>query len=283
MDAVVSALRHIRDEEYMEELHRRLLTLLTQFTDVREEGIVADGLKVLCHFLYYSTSYLRRVPTPAEEYFGLQLEEAKAGNPPSTQRLRGLGLWLLFSPSIVTLLSRWQSDWRMPKGVTLEQLLGDGRLVLSVLLPGFISLGHTILGMRYASRQTSSSEGSSRSKNTWFLSVKSLLLIVAIANLVVRVGRIGLNWRQQVRSQDAYQTLIGKCQTQPSDHDLTLPEDSPPSCILCLDTRKDTTCTRCGHLGCWQCLATWVAQERCCPVCRQALEMKDLFPIFNSS
>ncbi|KAF7319891.1 Peroxisome assembly protein PER8 [Mycena kentingensis (nom. inval.)] len=53
------------------------------------------------------------------------------------------------------------------------------------------------------------------------------------------------------------------------------------NCTLCLEERTDSCCTECGHLFCWSCIVGWVREKAECPLCRQALDLKRLLPIYN--
>lgn len=52
-------------------------------------------------------------------------------------------------------------------------------------------------------------------------------------------------------------------------------------CVLCLETRRDTSVTDCGHLFCWNCILDWMNQKEECPVCREALKKSSVIYLRN--
>ncbi|KAI0318735.1 Pex12 amino terminal region-domain-containing protein [Amylostereum chailletii] len=52
-------------------------------------------------------------------------------------------------------------------------------------------------------------------------------------------------------------------------------------CTLCLEERTGTCATECGHLFDWECIYGWGREKSECPLCRQALDLTRLLPIYN--
>lgn len=52
-------------------------------------------------------------------------------------------------------------------------------------------------------------------------------------------------------------------------------------CILCLEKRRDTCATVCGHLFCWPCILDWLDQKEECPVCREPTQKSTVIYLMN--
>lgn len=52
-----------------------------------------------------------------------------------------------------------------------------------------------------------------------------------------------------------------------------------PTCRICMCPTDCTTCAPCGHLFCWECIASWCAVKPSCPLCRSVSPPQQLLPI----
>jgi len=54
-----------------------------------------------------------------------------------------------------------------------------------------------------------------------------------------------------------------------------------PLCNICMCPSEITTATPCGHLFCWDCIASWCAMKSSCPLCRATAPPQKLLPLLH--
>jgi peroxin-10 len=57
--------------------------------------------------------------------------------------------------------------------------------------------------------------------------------------------------------------------------------DEQNNCLLCLDLRKETSATPCGHLFCWSCIIKYLEVNSHCPFCRQECYPQNILQLQN--
>lgn len=63
-----------------------------------------------------------------------------------------------------------------------------------------------------------------------------------------------------------------------SDEPIT---QSSGKCSLCLEPRKNTSLSFCGHLFCWYCIHEWLQTNDFCPICRKTLNSRKIVLLQN--
>ncbi|XP_026124650.1 peroxisome biogenesis factor 10-like [Carassius auratus] len=81
-----------------------------------------------------------------------------------------------------------------------------------------------------------------------------------------------LRQRQRARQQwKQHRNLLPSC------HSVVLSS----CCILCLEERRNTSCTLCGHLFCWECITEWCNTKTECLLCRAKFQPHSLVYLRN--
>uniref|UniRef100_A0A8C6NP49 RING-type E3 ubiquitin transferase n=1 Tax=Nothobranchius furzeri TaxID=105023 RepID=A0A8C6NP49_NOTFU len=91
-----------------------------------------------------------------------------------------------------------------------------------------------------------------------------LLGTVSLLQLLVSVCLQLQNFRRRQRARQEWK-LHRKLSPQRT------PSSNPRAarCILCLEARRNSTSTPCGHLFCWECITEWCNTKAECPLCRE--------------
>lgn len=102
-------------------------------------------------------------------------------------------------------------------------------------------------------------------KKTSFQNSFKLLGIITMTYVILRSISLISNYKYLVVDQ----VNISKSVSEVGDIE---------KCPLCLNPRKDTSVTPCGHLFCWSCILSWLQEQPKCPICR--LEVKPSRVVF---
>ncbi|KAL4219664.1 peroxisome biogenesis factor 10 [Mactra antiquata] len=72
-----------------------------------------------------------------------------------------------------------------------------------------------------------------------------------------------------IKDRTKHSRLINEEEQSDSNESYVSPDRK---CSLCLEERKFSTVTPCGHLYCWHCIHDWCSTKQECPICREKFE-----------
>lgn len=230
----------------------------------------------LANVLYYGFTTLAGLQTLGEEYTGM-IQIDKTGKNVPSKLLRTSMIMLSCGGEVLVfnLLSRLQEHLKSPSRAThlrpeIQTKLLSYVDILKVLIPYFYRLHKGIFylsgnyyhiskrltGIKYILvRQWLKAEIS----HSGF----QILGIVSLLYLLLLAVRTYVTWYKLQHNSLNSRAL------QEVELRGTAMSVSKLHCALCLEDRKHTAVTPCGHLFCWNCILEWVHAQQVCPLCRE--------------
>ncbi|XP_060931098.1 peroxisome biogenesis factor 10 isoform X2 [Limanda limanda] len=233
------------------------------------------GFFVLCHALlpYLLDKVLvcleNELDGGQESLSGVRRRQTTAGT-------WSLEAWLRrWMQTAVGLLSEPQRKACLPAMFVLRQgltLLHQFHVALFYLTGSFYHLSKRMAGISYLHVMGRySSDGTIRSSYR-LLGALSLLQLVMTVCLQLN------NFRQRQRARTEWK-LYRKLSPQRTKSS----SSRVARCILCLEERRHSTSTPCGHLFCWECITEWCNTKAECPLCREKFQPHRLVYLRNYS
>ncbi|XP_013880183.1 peroxisome biogenesis factor 10 [Austrofundulus limnaeus] len=173
----------------------------------------------------------------------------------------------------VGLLTEPQRRACQPAVLVVQQgvaLLHRLHLALFYLHSSFYHLSKRTAGVRYLRVMGPSGVDDSSIRRSYLL-----LGVFSVLQLLVSVVLQVHSFRQRQRARQEWR-VYRKLSPQHS-------VSSAPRCILCLEPRRNSTCTPCGHLFCWECITEWCNTKAECPLCREKFQPQRLVFLRNHS
>ncbi|KAK2850816.1 hypothetical protein Q5P01_007092 [Channa striata] len=233
------------------------------------------GFYILCHtFMPYLLDKLlvcleNELEGGQENRTGVSRRQAASG-PWSLEAL--LRRW---TQGAVGLLSEPQRRACVPAVFILRQgltLLHRLHVALFYLSGSFYHLSKRAAGISYLRVMGQNSDDWTIRSSYRLLGAVSLLQLLLTVFLQLRSFR----HRQRARQEWKLHRNLSPKHSQSS---------SPRAarCILCLEERRHSTSTPCGHLFCWECITEWCNTKAECPLCREKFQPHRLVYLRNYS
>ncbi|XP_050765560.1 peroxisome biogenesis factor 10 isoform X1 [Gymnogyps californianus] len=98
--------------------------------------------------------------------------------------------------------------------------------------------------------------------------------IISLFHLLLTIGVQMYSFKQKQRARQEWKLHRNLAHQKNMTKEKTTGRHS--RCTLCLEERRHTTATPCGHLFCWECITEWCNTRTECPLCREKFHPQKL-------
>jgi RING-finger-containing E3 ubiquitin ligase len=262
-----------------------------------------DIVKMLTALIYYGVTTLRANQTLGEEYTQLaqyneKFEEyTKEGLPKVPLKRRILYVFLTAVFPVIShrvlgkLYSRFKQTYhtKIPENSLLGVIIGNlpdydaivekiiKLHVMAFFIEGtFLQLSRRFAGIKLIFAAKPQPHG------LHYRNVGYIMLIQLVGEIVRFIIKVYRAYKVQNKKPDE-SVPIQKSEGSPikSDNEDRQEGEEAKICTLCFDTRKNTSCTPCGHLFCWDCIIKQCMIKEECPQCRRPCKANKIIQLRN--
>lgn len=271
-----------KDKGFLDHLKSCLSEIVQRSAGTKVWLDIHKHAEILCEFIYYCLTTLCLHQTLGEEYTGvLQVDHSKRKLPHTFKRVT-MVILQCFGPEVIRrLLSKLEDSTRSGKlsgylrpdlkNIILHQmptlrysltLLHRIHLASFYFTGAFYHISKRITGIKYVLvREWFGDTSASKS-----FQILGLVLLTHILLTTVYT---------------AYSHFFIKSSSESTQSSTKCFVESKKQCPLCLDERKHSSVTPCGHLFCWQCIQECLQTCQQCPLCRHSALPSQVVPLLN--
>ncbi|XP_039940407.1 peroxisome biogenesis factor 10 [Hirundo rustica] len=98
--------------------------------------------------------------------------------------------------------------------------------------------------------------------------------IISLFHLLLTIGVQMYSFKQRQRARQEWRLHRNLAHQKSTSKEAAVGRQS--RCTLCLEERRHSTATPCGHLFCWECITAWCNTRAECPLCREKFHPQKL-------
>ena len=287
-----------KDRYMISQLSQQLDELYTKLFGLNHFHVYQPYLRRLAEFLYYLTTTLSNRQTIGEEYVCLiQYDRHRKKIPRLSRRLLMVAIRIfgdliakyLLSSCLIRPLAE---EYFHPKlsSQTVELLcrfflsfIQRTHRIIFYLTGSYYSLSKTLTQIRYLiyTRTTPDSE-SIQTRLTQTMKLLSLCLLIqhviesysALKQISLSISQHRQELERLADDERAEQKIVSDDSTSTVPH---------VRCPLCYEFAISNVALvpECGHVFCWQCIHTWVADNQTCPLCKTSTNQSRIVHLIN--
>ncbi|CAH1775572.1 unnamed protein product [Owenia fusiformis] len=248
-------------------------------------------LDVIADLTYFGLTTVTGLQTLGEEYVNIVQVDSTKRAIPSTLRRISLVLLHIGTPYLLDKLLQYLEKQLKNNTYKLRREAKEGLLKLIPMVRQTITFLHRChLGVFYMREVFY--HIAKRLTGVQYLLVRSgimnederpsfrILGYLSIIQLVYAIARGGYTlWTTRHNAPEL--EMMEESKISEGDFMTEGPIAAELKCSLCLEARRNSTATPCGHMYCWNCITEWCTTKAECPMCREKFQISRLIPLQN--
>lgn len=233
-----------KDNEFIDILTSKVFEIIEHLSDFIRVGVKSSVIEILSKFLFYLSLYKlnKNKKTVGEEYTNIKKNKTML-------------IYIIFQSIKSYLYKKISEKYNISEEIT--ERLEDLQYAFFFIYGKYYDLIQLIFGVinyEYSESQNIIDQSSFKLLGYLILTKLSFELIIWL--------RRKYKESKIKKEEDVKKSL----KLRNIKH--LVDENSEQTCLLCLDVRKNTSLTICGHLFCWECIISYLQTKPACPFCR---------------